>query len=221
MVESVVNDGQSDDNVYNLQNGEPSARNAMNGLPNQSKPLDHGVLSDKLALQTTCEMDAKASEVCKIAQAIVKKHTLASLSLGLVPIPLVDITALTVAQGNMLRSLANHYEQPFSDLHIKSLITTTLGSALPVLGSMGVSSMAKSIPGLGSLMGSASVSVLSGAMTYAIGQVFIAHFSVGGTMDDLDSLKVQQLFQQELVSGKRFAQQLINEQATLLANQTK
>ncbi|HHC74088.1 MAG TPA: DUF697 domain-containing protein, partial [Thiothrix sp.] len=182
---------------------------------------DYGVFSETRALQTEYEADVEASGSDKLAQAIVKKHTLASLSLGLVPIPLVDITALTIAQGNMLRSLANHYEQPFSDLHIKSLITTTFGSALPIFGSMGVSSITKSIPGLGSLMGSASMSVLSGATTYAIGQVFIAHFSSGGTMDDLDSLKVQQLFQQELVSGKRFAQQVIDEQVALIQRPTK
>lgn len=221
-----MNEGHSDQNASDKQDcNQNVTKNIDNITIISDEQVEHGYSYDAFGALTQhndhCVDEVAESESCKLAQAIVKKHTLASLSLGLVPIPLVDITALTVAQGNMLRSLANHYALPFSDLHIKSLITTTLGSSLPILGSIGVSSVTKSIPGVGSLLGSASVSVLSGAMTYAIGQVFIAHFSSGGTMDDLDSLQAQQLFQRELVTGKRFAQKLIDEQLALMSMSAK
>jgi uncharacterized protein (DUF697 family) len=179
------------------------------------KPIEHQQADDQEAASLSQKKEVLDEHKGENAQDIVKKHTLASLSLGLVPVPILDVTALTLAQSNMLKSLSSHYDIPFNDLDIKLLITTTLGGSLPVLGGIGVASVVKIIPGVGSVLGSASLSVLSGGTTYAIGQVFISHFASGGTMNDLDSKQVQQLFQRELIEGKMFAQKLMEEQQVL------
>lgn len=145
------------------------------------------------------------------ANSIVKNHIIASLTVGLVPIPLFDLAALSATQMNMLRSLSELYGVPFDDSNSKSLITSLLGGALPVLGVVGLSSFVKVIPGIGSLAGGASLSLTSGAITYAVGQVFIMHFEQGGTLDDFDAKQAQAYFKREMEAGKAFVQDIRNE----------
>jgi len=145
------------------------------------------------------------------ANNIVKNHIIASITLGLIPIPLFDLSALTATQMNMLRSLSEHYEQPFDDIGSKSLITSLIAGSLPVIGILGLSSFAKLIPGIGTLIGSASLSITAGAVTYAVGQVFIMHFEEGGTLEDFDAKQAKAYFEREFKAGKSFVTGLRDE----------
>lgn len=168
---------------------------------------------------TTADMNIDPDDVIELlhetrdvsANSIVKNHIIASLTVGLVPIPLFDLAALSATQMNMLRSLSELYGVPFDDSNSKSLITSLLGGALPVLGVVGLSSFAKIIPGIGSLAGGASLSLTSGAITYAVGQVFIMHFEQGGTLEDFDAKQAQAYFKREMKAGKAFVQDIRNE----------
>ena len=146
-----------------------------------------------------------------LANSIVKNHIIASLALGLVPIPVFDLAALTTTQMSMLRGLSEHYEVPFDDAQHKSLLASLIGGALPVLGVVGLSSMAKFIPGVGSLFGSASLSISAGAVTYAVGQVFIRHFEAGGTFEDFEPKHASDYFKEEFKSGKSLVGQMKDE----------
>lgn len=158
------------------------------------------------------EMDTVIAVVQEVAaKSIVKNHVIASLTLGLVPVPLFDLAALTATQMNMLRSLSEHYGVEFDDTNSKSLITSLIGGSLPVLGVVGLSSLVKAIPGVGSLVGSASLSITAGAVTYAVGQVFIMHFEEGGTFEDFDAKRARDFFKRELEAGKLFVQALKEE----------
>ena len=68
--------------------------------------------------------------------------------------------------------------------------------------------MIKSFPVIGSVIGGATVSVLSGALTYAVGRVFIQHFEQGGTLLNFDPKKMREHFKRELKDGKEVAQSL-------------
>ena len=149
---------------------------------------------------------------------IVKNHIIASITLGLVPIPLFDLSALTATQMNMLRSLSEYYDIPFNDIDIKSLLTSLVAGTLPVASVLGLSSFAKLIPGIGSLVGSASLSIIAGAVTYAVGNVFIMHFEQGGTLDDFDMEQARVFFKREFNTGKSFVRDLRSE---LKASKTK
>lgn len=155
------------------------------------------------------------------ADNIVKNHIIASLALGLVPIPLFDLTALTMTQTNMLSSLSTHYEQPFNDMDTKALITSLVGGSLPVIGVLGLSSFAKLIPGVGTLIGSASLSITAGAVTYAVGQVFIMHFEEGGTLEDFDAKQAKAYFEREFKAGKSFVKEMRNELKTIKEEKTE
>lgn len=145
------------------------------------------------------------------ANSVVKNHVIASITLGLVPVPVFDIAALITTQMNMLRSLSEHYGVQHEDTNSRSLITALISGSLPVLGVVGLSSFAKLIPGIGTLVGSASLSVSAGAVTYAVGQTFIMHFEEGGTLDDFDANTAQAFFKKQFDQGKEMVKTLRDE----------
>ena len=154
-------------------------------------------------LDTATELAAVEMDIQEtVANSIVKNHVIASIGWGLVPVPLFDLSALMMVQMNMLRGLQAHYGIPADEKKIKPLLLILTGGSLPVMSVVGLSSFAKLIPGIGSLAGSASVGVLGGAVTYALGQTFIMHFEVGGTLEDFNPKQMQAFFNRELEAGK-------------------
>lgn len=140
----------------------------------------------------------------ELAQDIVKSHVVYSLGAGLVPIPLLDIAAVSVVQLDMLRQLAKLYGKDFKESSGKSLISAITGSTMARMGA----SMVKSIPGIGSILGGVTMSALSGASTYAVGQVFIWHFSTGGDLTNFDFEKAKDFYAKEFEKGKKFAKDM-------------
>ncbi len=132
---------------------------------------------------------------------------LLSMGAGLVPLPLLDVVAVTAIQVDMLKQLSAHYNIPFTEQAGKSWISAISGS---VLARMGASSL-KAIPVIGSILGSVSMSALSGAGTYAIGNVFKEHFKNGGDLSDLDLKKAKNFFKEKFDEGKRVAKKLDDE----------
>ena len=55
------------------------------------------------------------------------------------------------------------------------------------------------------------MSVLSGASTYAIGQVFIWHFSTGGNFMDFNFDKAREIYEREFEEGKKVAKEMDQE----------
>jgi len=66
-------------------------------------------------------------------------------------------------------------------------------------------SLAKLIPGVGQAFGVATVSVSAAASTYAVGKVFMRHFSEGGTFLSLDSKAAKAFYAQMFAEGRRMA----------------
>ncbi|MCK5523326.1 MAG: DUF697 domain-containing protein [Thiomargarita sp.] len=136
------------------------------------------------------------------AEKIVKRHTVGSVFVGLVPFPYVDLVVLSGIQIDMLRSLADLYDIDFSQHRGKSLITALLGGCVPVSFSGNVFSWVKTIPIYGQLTGMASMSVFGGASTYAVGKVFTQHFESGGTFLTFDPKKVSDYYAQQFEIGR-------------------
>ncbi len=150
------------------------------------------------------------------AQSIIKNHVILAMVTGMIPIPILDAVSLVNTQFTMLQRLSMLYEIPFTEFKKSLLISLTAG-ALPVVGVVGMSSFLKVIPGIGSLAGSASVSISGGTITYAVGRVFIQHFEQGGDFENLDMDAAKSHLKQELETGKQFASSLISEVKTLIA----
>lgn len=139
------------------------------------------------------------------ADSIVKTHVMVAMSFALVPMPLFDLALLAGNQVAMVDALSKRYGVPFEKHKAQAIVIGLVTGALPVLGVVGLSSGAKLIPGIGSLFGSGAVAITGGAVTYGVGQVFIAHFESGGSLLDLDPAKMRNLFKREVRNGKTVA----------------
>ena len=62
----------------------------------------------------------------------------------------------------------------------------------------------KSLPVIGTFGGGLLMSGLSGAGTFAIGQVAIRHFEEGGDMTDMEAAQYGEYFQEMLEEGKEY-----------------
>lgn len=175
----------------------------------QSKILDEDSIEDGVA-STDFEM---MEEPDLATDKIIKSHVVASMGLGLVPIPLFDIAALTTTQLSLLKQLCEHYEIPFNNFDLKSILTSLVGGSLPIISVIGLSSLVKFIPGFGTFAGMASLSLTAGSVTYAVGKVFSKHFEGGGTIEDFDVKQAQQLLQSEFEYGKSVVHSFEDEEA--------
>lgn len=116
---------------------------------------------------------------------------------GLVPMPGVDIAAVTLVQLKMLDSLARVYHVPFRRNAAKSIIGVLIGGLAPFSISAPVASLVKVVPVVGSVLGAVILPSLAAASTYALGKVFIQHFESGGTFLDMDPDKVSAYFKEQ------------------------
>jgi len=122
----------------------------------------------------------------ELASKLVDRYAMWSGAAGLIPIPLVDIATVAGVQLQMVRRLSQMYGVPFSDNRGKSIIASLAGSMIPATSGMGAASVLKSIPVIGSSIAALTMPALSAGATYAIGKVFVQHFSSGGTLLDFN-----------------------------------
>jgi uncharacterized protein (DUF697 family) len=129
---------------------------------------------------------------------IIRKYTLWSAGLGLIPLPVLDVAAVATAQYKMVGELAKLYGLPFSHERVRVLVGALLGGGLPaVLAGGGLGSLAKSIPLVGTLAGAAVMPALSAAATIALARVFVQHFEAGGTLLDFEPETMKSYFKTE------------------------
>jgi uncharacterized protein (DUF697 family) len=123
---------------------------------------------------------------------------------GLIPLPLLDVAAVTFVQLDMLEQLARLYDVEYTESIGRSFITALAGTTLTKLAASAV----KAIPGVGSLVGGLSMSLLSGASTYALGQVAASQLSKGSSLLNLDLEWARQAYQEAYEQGKNVAARL-------------
>ena len=126
----------------------------------------------------------------QVASKLVERFSLWSGAAGLIPIPLVDMVAVGGVQLQMLRRLSEIYGVPFFENRGKSIIASLAGAVIPesirTTTVMGVGSVVKSLPGVGTTIGAVTMPVVSAGATYVIGKVFMQHFASGGTLLDFN-----------------------------------
>ncbi len=138
------------------------------------------------------------------ADRIINAHVLVSMGAGAIPVPLVDITAVTAVQLDMIRELSYVYDADFSEDLARNIISAIAGGTLAKLAA----SFIKAIPGVGAFLGGATMVALSGASTYAMGQVFIQHFKGGGILSNFDFDFAKKMYEEEFEKGKKYAENL-------------
>jgi uncharacterized protein (DUF697 family) len=129
----------------------------------------------------TTEMTDSARD--ELALQLVDRLSLWSGAAGLIPLPLVDVAAVGGVQFYMLRRLSEIYGVPFSDNRGKSMLASVAGAVIPASAS---TSVIKSLPGIGTVIGALTMPVVSAGATWVIGKLFIQHFASGGTLLDFN-----------------------------------
>jgi uncharacterized protein (DUF697 family) len=142
----------------------------------------------------------------RLADKIIRENVLWATGGSLIPVPTLDVVAITVVELKMLRELAQLYEVPFREDQVKSILVSVMtGIGAPAFGAAIGSSVFKFIPVAGLLIGWAATSGVTAAFTYAVGKLFLQHFASGGTFLDFDPEKVRGHFARQFEEGKLIA----------------
>ena len=138
------------------------------------------------------------------AESIIRSHVIWAMGGGLIPIPLVDFAAVTAIQLEMLQQLANLYKVDYTKSMGKTFVSALTGTTFARIGA----SMLKAIPGIGSVLGSTSMAIMSGASTYAVGQVAISLFASSAGLSGFNVDTVKQAYEQAYEKGKSYVSDL-------------
>jgi uncharacterized protein (DUF697 family) len=138
------------------------------------------------------------------ADALIRHHVLFSSGAGLIPIPLADVAAVTAVQVSMLDELSKLYEAKMSKSTLENFVTALTGGMIARIGASAI----KALPGIGTLLGGASMSIMSGASTYAIGQVAKQELERSGSLAQVDLAKAKREYNQAYETGKDYVEKL-------------
>lgn len=183
--------------VHTAETASPEAAAVEMSAPEMAAPA---------ASESTEDLDAidKALD----ANDAIKNHVIASMAVGLVPIPGVDLAGTLAIQVRMVHQICGIYGVTLRENAAKTAVLSLLGSLMPVALAGGLVSGLKAIPGLGSLTGAAGVSLLGGATTYAVGSVFQQHLESHDSLIDFDPTKVSSVMRREFDAGLTVARGL-------------
>jgi uncharacterized protein (DUF697 family) len=144
------------------------------------------------------------------AGKIVRKNVAWAMGAGFVPVPLLDAGLASFVQLKMLSDLAYNYELPFSRDMVKSIVATLLGYlSVNTLRNSLITSMVKSLP-YANIVGIMTMPVYAGAVTYAIGKIFVSHFESGGSFKNFNPKKNKNLFNELYQEGLTVASDMKN-----------
>lgn len=141
------------------------------------------------------------------ADKIILEHVVWSMAGGLVPIPFADVATVSAIQLDMLSKLATLYGVKFSMLDAKALVTALTGGGVAKLGA----NLIKFVPGVGTVVGGLSMSVLSGASTYAVAQVALNEFAADGHLGSIDLDAAKRMYKDAFDQGRQYVDNLERE----------
>jgi len=156
-----------------------------------------------VATEEECEVNSDSCTKEEEAGKIVRRNMYYAMGAGVVPIPIFDLAAITGLQMKMLYQLSKEYDVTFP----KDIARTTLASLVGGIGTIPLASavagsMIKVLPGIGNIASVLTLPVTAGAITYAIGKIFVMHFESGGTFLTFNAKKMKSYFSELYEEGK-------------------
>jgi uncharacterized protein (DUF697 family) len=153
-----------------------------------------------------------ASDKENKAMAITRRYMLWSGGAGLIPFPIIDLATIIGVQMKMVSEISDVYGVGFSENTAKNTISAALSGVTASTFAQGtLGSSIKSIPLIGTLVGTITMPFFASASAYALGNVFINHFENGGTFLDLDPSKFADNFKKMFSLGEKAAKDLKSE----------
>jgi uncharacterized protein (DUF697 family) len=143
---------------------EPALAVSSAPIANDSSPL------------MTEEAKAAAAKRRAAAHKIVGRYKNYAALGGLVPLPVANIASVTAVNLRMVKQLSDLYQVPFQRDRTRALIVGLIGGAVPTgVGTATSATLMFVVPG-GLLWGMGAAALTAGALTRAIGLVFIESF---------------------------------------------
>jgi uncharacterized protein (DUF697 family) len=136
---------------------------------------------------------------------IVERHIWYSAGAGLIPVPLLDMAAITAINVKMIKELSAHFGVDFNEDRGKAIVGGLAAglSAGVVAQNPATTAVLRAIPLIGQTIASLGMSAFGAAFTYAVGHVFIQHYATGGTMLDFDLAKAKNFAGEQFQKGKQ------------------
>ena len=151
---------------------------------------------------------------------IIRQHMWSSMGVSLIPIPLIDFTAITVIQFNMIRKLSRQYGVPLIKKNTKSFrslivflasltddfaLAVLRKTMLPAVSASLATSLTKAVPVAGQSIGVATAPVINGGFTYAIGKMMVRQFESGESFFTLNPEKEKEYYMEMFTEGTKIA----------------
>ena len=140
------------------------------------------------------------------AENKIKNYVIATVGASIVPLPLFDIAAIIAIQLRMIQKISQLYGRPFSERAGRNIITALAGGVLGYGAGFAVAASAvKLIPVVGWAIGMASLPLVAGGATYAVGRSLVKHYEDGGSLFDFSPDKMRTYYQEQFEKGKALA----------------
>lgn len=165
-------------------------------------------MSEVETLEATAAPAAKPNPSATEVDLLINRHVLGAMGIGMVPVPIVDLVGVGALQFTMIRKMAALYDVEASDARVRSVVMSLFGGAVPALGALPLFSLVQAIPVIGWTVGASASSILSGASTYAVGQIMRRHFEAGGTIEDFSLESSKEALKDLVKKGKSVAKSL-------------
>lgn len=134
------------------------------------------------------------------AENIINRHIVWAMASGALPIHFVDAIGVMFIQNDMIKQLCKLYKLEYNENIGKSIVSSIIAAST----AKGISFAFKRIKAGERIL----MSILSGAITYAMGRMFIGNFEKGISLIDIDIKKGEQLFDEYFEKGKDFAKNI-------------
>jgi uncharacterized protein (DUF697 family) len=133
----------------------------------------------------------------ELARAVIRSYMGWASSAGFIPLPVVDLAAITATQILMLRAIARIYEVPFSHRMISPTLVAMISSSAGYATSGVAISLLKTIPVVGQAVEVLTMPAVSSAACFATGEACIAHLESGGSFLNFDLAHAQSWYHSE------------------------
>ena len=128
------------------------------------------------------------------ANRIINKHVLWAMTSAAIPIHIVDAIGVMFIQNDMMKQLCALYEFDYNQNLGKSVVASLISATT----AKGISVIFNKSKGTERIV----MSVISGALTYALGRFFISNFEKGISIIDIDLKAGEELFNEYFEKGK-------------------
>ncbi len=124
-------------------------------------------------------------------EKIIQRYVLISAGVGLVPIPGIDMAALTAAQIKMIDELAEEFGQNYTEAQARHTLTAITGGMLGPLAAPAVASATGAIPLVGALLTLFVKPGVAAASTRLVGHLALERLERDEKLGTLNAAKVQ------------------------------